>query len=104
MSHRISIDDERIADFRRKWRIAGLSLFGSVLRRDFGPASDVDMLVDFASGAEWSLLDHMAMQEELSKILGRKVDLVSRRAVKKSDNWIRRREILDSAKPLRAGR
>ncbi len=90
---------EQIADFCRKWKIAELSLFGSVLRDDFRADSDIDVLVTFSRDAEWSLLDHMAMEEELSAIFGRKVDLVSRKAVERSDNYIRRNAILETAQP-----
>ena len=104
MNVRIPLDYERMAEFCRKWRIVELSLFGSVLRDDFGPASDVDLLVTFAPNAEWSLLDHVAMEEEISEVLGRKVDLVSRRAIERSENWIRRRAILESAQPYYVAR
>lgn len=79
--------------------IEELRLFGSALREDFGPQSDVDFLVTFAPDAQWSLLDHARMEDELSVLLGRKVDLVSRRAVERSANWIRRKAILESAEP-----
>jgi predicted nucleotidyltransferase len=72
-------------------------LFGSALRDDFGPNSDIDLLVTFSLQAQWSLFDHMAMEEELTEMLGRKVDLVSRRGLERSQNWIRRRGILQSA-------
>jgi predicted nucleotidyltransferase len=98
------IDDERIAEFCRRWQIAELALFGSVLRDDFRPDSDVDVLVTFAPTADWSLFDHIAMEEELSNLLGRKVDLVSRRAVERSTNWIRREAILTTAEPLYVAR
>jgi len=88
-----------IAEFCRRWKIKELRLFGSALREDFGPDSDVDFLVTFAPDAQWSLLDHTVMEEELSGLLGRKVDLVSRRAVERSSNWIRRKAILESAEP-----
>ena len=97
MSPMISLPRERIAEFCRRWKIRELALFGSVLREDFGPDSDIDVLVTFASDADWSLLDHVQMQDELGTILGRKVDLLSRRAVERSENWIRRRAILESA-------
>ena len=93
----IKIPKEQIADFSRKWKIRELSLFGSVLRDDFRPDSDIDLLVTFFRGAEWSLLDHMAMEEELAAIFGRKVDLVSRKAVERSENYIRRNAILETA-------
>jgi hypothetical protein len=88
--------------FARRWRIAELALFGSVLTADFGPHSDVDMLVSFEPGAEWSLLDHVQMQEQLSQFLGRPVDLVTRRAVVNSANPIRRRAILEGARVIYA--
>jgi uncharacterized protein len=96
---KIEIPKEKIADFCQKWKIVELSLFGSVLRDDFRPNSDVDLLVTFSPDAEWSLLDHMAMEEELSVIFGRKVDLVSRRAIERSQNYIRRKVILETAQP-----
>ena len=74
-----------------------LRLFGSVLRQDFRPDSDVDILVTFSRDAQWSLLDHVAMEEEASAIFGRKVDLVSRRAIERSENYIRRKAILETA-------
>lgn len=95
----VPIPDEHLADFCRRWKIFELRLFGSALRPDFRPDRDLDLLVSFASDADWSLLDHVAMEEELSGILGRKVDLVSRRAVERSSTWIRRKAILESAEP-----
>jgi len=100
MSVKISIDREKIAEFCRRWKITELALFGSVLRDDFRPDSDVDVLVTFAPEAEWSLFDHVTMEEELSSILGHKVDLVSRRAIERSRNWIRRKAILEAAEPF----
>lgn len=99
MNPKIALDREKVAEFCRRWQITELSLFGSVLRDDFGAESDVDMLVTFAPDAQWSLFDHMAMEEELSVIIGRKVDLVSRRAIEQSTNWIRRKAILGTAAP-----
>jgi len=95
----IRIPRDRLEDFCRRWKIAELRVFGSALRDDFRPDSDLDLLVSFAPDADWSLLDHVAMEEELSGVLQRKVDLVSRRAVERSSNWIRRKAILDSAEP-----
>jgi len=92
-SARIVVPKERIEAFCRKWKIRELSLFGSVLREDFRPNSDVDVLVVFADDAGWDLLDHMHAQEELSELLGRNVDLVEKRAVR---NPFRRHHILNS--------
>lgn len=101
---RIPIDREVIAHFCQRWKVTELALFGSVLRDDFRPESDIDMLVTYAPDARWSLLDQVTMTEELEGSLGRKVDLVSRRAVEKSSNWIRRQAILESAQPYYAAR
>ena len=100
MSARIAIDREKIAEFCRKWKIRELSVFGSALRDDFSKESDVDLLVSFEPSAKWSLWDHHSMQEELKEILGRQVDLLSRRAVEQSPNWIRRKAILESAETI----
>lgn len=98
--YRLSVDEESLAAFCRRWKIRRLEAFGSVLREDFAPDSDIDLLVTFQPDAEWSLFDHLRMTGELAAILGREVDLVSRRAVERSHNWIRRRAILDSSRPF----
>jgi hypothetical protein len=74
-----------------------LSFFGSVLRDDFSPDSDVDVLVEFLPEAKHSLFDLVRMQNELKDILGREVDLISRRGVEASRNHLRKRAILESA-------
>ena len=99
-SVRIDIPRERIAEFCRKHRVRKLSLFGSALREDFRPDSDVDFLVSFGEDARHSLFDLAAMEEELGAILGRKVDLVEREAIEQSENYIRRRHILRSEEPV----
>lgn len=98
----IDLPRQAIATFCRRWKISELSLFGSVLGKDFGAHSDVDVLVTYAPDARWSLLDAVRMEDELTALLGRKVDLVSRRAVERSDNWIRRSAILKSAEVIYA--
>jgi len=99
MNAHISLDRAKLVEFCRRWKIIELSLFGSVVRDDFRSDSDVDLLVTFDPTAEWSLFDHLAMEEELSSLVGRNVDLVSRRAIERSDNWIRRKAILETAVP-----
>jgi uncharacterized protein len=91
-----------LEDFCHRWKIVELSVFGSVLRKDFGPDSDVDLLARFGPDAHRSLFDHMRMERELVELLGREVDLVSRASVERSPNWIRRREILGTARTLYA--
>jgi predicted nucleotidyltransferase len=100
----IFVPRERLDDFCRRWKIVELRVFGSALREDFRPDSDLDLLVRFAADADWSLIDHVAMEEELTAIVGRKVDLVSQRAIERSANWIRRKAILESAEPYFASR
>jgi len=100
MKKKIPVDPRQIAEFCQRWKITELAFFGSILREDFGPESDVDVLVSFAAQADWSLFDHMEMEEELAALLGRNVDLVSRRAIERSRNWLRRKAILESAEPL----
>jgi len=90
---RIPIDETRIAEFCRKWQITEFALFGSVLRDDFGPDSDVDVLVTFALDAPWSLLDVVSMIDELKEIFGRDVDLVEKDAIR---NPFRRHSILST--------
>lgn len=91
MSQKIAVDRDQIADFCRRWKITELAFFGSVLRDDFRPDSDVDVLVTFAPNAQWSLFDLVEIQEALSEMLGRKVDLTEKRGLR---NPFRRYEIL----------
>src|SRR3954469_19613010 len=74
MTPRIAIDRRRIAEFCKRHDVRKLAFFGSVLRNDFGPESDVDVLVEFEPGHVPGLA-FLSMEEELSRILGRKVDL-----------------------------
>ncbi len=90
----------KIESFCRRWKIRQMWLFGSVLNEDFGPASDLDVMVDFAPEAGWSLLDLVGAEQELSVIIGRPVDLIERQCVEQSANWIRRRNILENARTL----
>ena len=102
MNPRIEIPSDAIADLCNRWQVLELALFGSVLRDDFGPESDVDVLVRFDPGARHTLLDIVQMQDELSATLGRKADLIERTAVEQSPNYIRRRAILQSAETIYA--
>lgn len=94
MTPRIPIPHDAIADFCQRWQVTEFALFGSVLRDDFGPDSDVDVLVAFAPEATHSLFDLVRMEDELRTIFGRSVDLVTRRAVERAANEWRRKNIL----------
>ena len=90
---------EAIAAFCRKWRIVEFSLFGSILRGDFSPGSDVDILVDLAPDAPWSLYEWIEMIEELRDLFGRDIDLVEKSGLR---NPFRRHEILNNREILYA--
>ena len=97
---RIPIPYDKIAAFCRRWKITEFALFGSVLRDDFRPDSDVDVLVTFAPDHEWGLFDLVRMEDELHELFGRPVDLVERSGVEQSENYIRRRHILSTLEPV----
>ena len=98
----IKLPREKIAKFCEKWQIHEFSFFGSVLRDDFRPDSDIDVLVTFEEDARHTLFDLVHMQDELKQIFGRDVDIVSRRGIESSRNYIRRNAILNSAEAIYA--
>lgn len=98
--HDIEVSKEEVVAFCRRWKIKELSFFGSILRGDFRPDSDIDVLVTFAADARWTFDDHLTMKEELEAMLGHRVDLVEKRLVEKSKNYIRRRHILSHAEAV----
>jgi uncharacterized protein len=95
---------KEIEQFCKSWSIQQLWLFGSVLREDFNEESDIDILFSFAEGEIYSFSDLDIMQRELELIFGRKVDIVDKKAVDESPNYIRRREILQTAELIYAAR
>ncbi|MCG2794629.1 MAG: nucleotidyltransferase domain-containing protein [Actinomycetia bacterium] len=97
---KVKLPLEQIEAFAKRWRIQELALFGSVLRHDFGPDSDIDVLVSFEQDAHVDLFDLVRMEEELKGIFGRAVDVVTIESVESSRNYIRRREILQSAETV----
>ena len=96
MNPGIEIPMDRIAEFCQRNHIRRLALYGSVLREDFGPESDVDVLVEFEPGARVGL-SFFTMQDELSDMLGRRVDMSTFEGVEESRNWLLKAEILDTA-------
>lgn len=99
----LPIPSEEIAKFCRRWRIRELALFGSALRDDFSSDSDLDFLVDFEQDTDWGLLEHIQMQQELEALVQRGVDLITRRALLRSPNWLLRQEILKTARVFFSG-
>jgi uncharacterized protein len=96
---KIEIPTIKIQEFCRKWQINELSLFGSVLRADFGPKSDIDVMVSFDDKAVWDLFDLVDMIEELKVIFGRDVDLVEKGTIR---NPFRRHSIMANKEVLYA--
>ncbi len=99
---RIGLRPERLAAFCERWQVTELALFGSVLRDDFGPDSDIDVLATFREEARHSLFDLVRMERELGSILERDVDLVERQGVEQSRNYLRRKAILGAAETIYA--
>ncbi|HBF34794.1 TPA: DNA polymerase subunit beta [Candidatus Sumerlaeota bacterium] len=99
MQIQLPVDQSKIVHFCQKWQVLEFSLFGSVLRDDFRPDSDVDVLVTFAEGSPFSYMDWPDMQDELKSIFGREIDLISSRGLR---NPYRRKEILETREVLYA--
>ena len=98
--HGLAWPMDRIVEFCRRWKVRRLDVFGSYLRDDFGPESDIDFLYVFQPDARRSFFDPVAMQEELAEFVGRPVDLVGREEIEGSPNYLLRREILGTAEPI----
>jgi uncharacterized protein len=97
---RIELPTEKISAFCDRWQIAEFALFGSVLRDDFRPDSDIDVMVQFHPEAHPTLFDLVAMEEELKTLFQRDVDLVTRKGIETSRNYLRRKAILSSVQVI----
>ena len=97
LATRLGVPMSAIEAFCDRWQVGELALFGSVLRDDFGPDADIDVLIQFKSQRTPGLFGITTMQHELAELLARRVDLVHRRAIEESRNYIRRKAILESA-------
>jgi hypothetical protein len=99
---RLSLTPEQLDDFCKQHHILELSLFGSILRDDFRADSDIDMLVvfDHSANPHLSLMDLVGMEYQLEEMVGREVDLIEKRSIVDSDNWIRRKNILNTAQVI----
>lgn len=100
MNAAVQLDQDALTAFCHKWRIRELSLFGSALRDDFRPDSDLDFLVSFEPDATWDLFDLIAMKDELKGQYDREVDLVEKEALR--NPWrkyeiLRTREVIYAA-------
>jgi len=93
---KIKIPTKEIGSFCKKWNIKELALFGSVLRDDFDlKKSDIDILIEFLPGVYWGW-KLAEMKRELEALFNRPVDFVSKRAIERSRNPYRKKEILSS--------
>ena len=102
MNPRVSIPNAELAAFCKDWHVAELALFGSALRDDFGPESDIDVLIRFETEQTPGLFGIVRMERELAGLFDRKVDLVTRGAIENSRNYIRRKAILESVQVVYA--
>ncbi|MBZ0276100.1 MAG: nucleotidyltransferase family protein [Anaerolineae bacterium] len=98
----VEIPYREIAAFCRTWAVREFALFGSVLRDDFTPESDIDVLVTFQPGHRIRFADLMVMEEQLTRLFGRRVDLGTRHSVESDENYLRRKAILDSVEVIYA--
>ncbi len=100
IAHGIDLNSDAIRDFCRKWKIKELSVFGSILRDDFRTDSDVDLLFELEEGVQLTMDSWLSMEKELQVLFAHKVDLVPRKSLERSSNYIRRDHILKTAEPL----
>lgn len=96
----LALPIDAIQAFCQHWQIAELAVFGSILCDDFAANSDVDFFYVLKPNTHWSLRDLLQAEEELAQLLGREVDLVSKVSIEQSYNWLRKRNILSSAKVI----
>lgn len=101
---RLKISPETLAKLCQENKIKELAVFGSILREDFNENSDIDLLVSYQPTAKRGLIQKIQMIETLKLLFNRDVDLVSKKAIQNSHNWIRRQNILDSAEVIYAER
>ncbi|MDA0268419.1 MAG: nucleotidyltransferase domain-containing protein [Cyanobacteria bacterium] len=94
--HRLGITPAQLAEFCQNAQITELALFGSILREDFRPDSDIDILVTFTPDCNIDLMGFVGLEYDLEDWLHREVDLVEKETVEQDRNWIRRKEILNN--------
>jgi uncharacterized protein len=96
------VSDETLKALCRKWRIRRVAVFGSALSGELRPDSDIDLLVDFEPDEQWSLMDLVRAEEEFGSLFNRRVELVDRKSLQRSSNWIRRDAIFETAEVIYA--
>jgi uncharacterized protein len=99
----VPLPEVAIAQFCQRWKIQEFYLFGSILWQDFHSDSDIDVMVQFLPDARWGF-EIVDMKQELEEIFNRKVDFLTKKAIEQSENWIRRKEILETTRLVYAQR
>ena len=97
---RLNIQPSQLEEICQQWQIVEMSLFGSVLSDDFNTKSDIDILVSFAEDAKITFFDLDTIEEQLSNLFNRPVDVVTKRAIEQSRNWIRKKNILENSRVI----
>ena len=100
--HDIYIPDDTLTAFCCRWQITELALFGSILRSDFGPNSDIDFLVTYAPDKRREAWSYFPEQADMESLLGRKVDWITRKSVEQGRNPLFQREVLNTAETIYA--
>jgi predicted nucleotidyltransferase len=100
ISQNFNVPPGQIKELCDRWQITEFALFGSVLRDDFQPSSDIDVLITFAPSARKGLLTLVRIKHELEDLLGREVDILTKKSIEQSSNINRSRNILESAQVL----
>jgi predicted nucleotidyltransferase len=97
---KIKVPKAKIAEFCKRWNVSEFAIFGSAVDIGLRPDSDIDVMVSFDQDASISLFEMARMQDELQRIFGREVDLVTRSGVENSRNYLRRKAILETAQVI----
>ena len=100
----IQLDTSEVKEFCSKWKICELSVFGSILREDFRPDSEVDLLVQHEEDANWDLFDQIHMQDELTALIGRDLYILDQEGVESSNDHFLRTEIFTTLEQVYAAR
>lgn len=100
LNRNIELPIDQIQDFCQRWHITEFALFGSVLRDDFRPDSDIDILVSFEPNLRRGLTETLQMRQELQTMFKRDIDLIVKSAIERSENWLRRKNILETAQVI----
>jgi uncharacterized protein len=100
LPHGLTLPGESLTKLCQHWQIVELSLFGSILREDFNADSDIDVLVKFSEEAKITFFDLDVIEQQLTQLFHRPVDVVTKQAIEQSYNPIRRKNILNNSKVI----